>query len=344
MSSRLVYRYWKKDGKLVNNTEIYRATLGFSLRRFLWDWLSMLLAAALIVGDMLIADYATKGALAPIVGAVIGLILASLVLMIILRYVSYTYTAGQIAMMTKGITEGKLPDDVIGEGKQMVTERFGTVAAYFAVTKLINGLFRELGRGIESLGRSVGGDTGEGIGSAINSVIQTMVSYLCDCCLGWVFYRSDKTASKAVLEGGCIYFKHGKTLARNAGRIFGIGIVSFLLIAGVFGAVFYSVIMAVKPEFIGKIAATFARQAQGPDANWLTKLLADPATVPGVLSVAFGAILWEIIHGVFIKPYVLVGVLRNFLASGMKEIPGDAETRQLEGKSAKFRELAEKVI
>ena len=34
----------------------------------------MLLAAALIVGDMLIADYATKGAVGPIAGAVFGII------------------------------------------------------------------------------------------------------------------------------------------------------------------------------------------------------------------------------------------------------------------------------
>ena len=52
---------------------------------------------------------------------------------------------------------------------------------------------------------------------------QVVVAYLCDCCLGWVFYRKAQGAAKATCEGAVLFFRHGKTLARNLGRVFGMG-------------------------------------------------------------------------------------------------------------------------
>ena len=72
-------------------------------------------------------------------------------------------------MMTKGITEGSLPENVIGEGKAIDKERFLTVAAFFAVTNVIKGIFNQLGRGLTNLGGKLGGDTGRSIGSAPTS-------------------------------------------------------------------------------------------------------------------------------------------------------------------------------
>ena len=74
-------------------------------------------------------------------GVGVGLVVGLVVLIILLRWVSYKYKAGQIAMMTKAVTDDELPQDVIGEGKKVVKERFLTVAAYFAVTKVIKGIF-----------------------------------------------------------------------------------------------------------------------------------------------------------------------------------------------------------
>ena len=52
--------------------------------------------------------------------------------------------------------------------------------------------------------------------SVISSVISVVVSYLCDCCLGWVFYRQDVKSAKATCEGAVLFFKHWKTLAKNS--------------------------------------------------------------------------------------------------------------------------------
>ena len=54
-------------------------------------------------------------------------------------------------MMTQAITTGSLPDDVIGEGKKVVRERFSTVALFLAATGVIKGIFQQLGRAITNM-------------------------------------------------------------------------------------------------------------------------------------------------------------------------------------------------
>ncbi|MBQ3410012.1 hypothetical protein IJG66_01475, partial [Candidatus Saccharibacteria bacterium] len=191
----------------MDNKTIYKKTLGFSIRRLGWDILSFIIIIGLSAAGFFLAEQLNnKGLIGLAIGAVIGII----VIAILLRYVSYTYKAGQIAMMTKAVTEDKLPDDVIKAGKEIVKERFTTIAAYFAITGVIKGIFRQIGHSITALGKAIGGDTGNAVGSTVSSVIETVVAYLCDCCLGWVFYRKDEKATKATLEGAVIFFKHGK--------------------------------------------------------------------------------------------------------------------------------------
>ena len=165
----------------MDNMAVYKKTIGFSLRRLVWDLLAMVVLAGCGVAGFMIADKSTNKGL---IGLLVGALVAIVIIVVMMRWVSYKYKAGQIAMMTRGVTEGTLPDDVIGEGKRVVKERFMTVAAFFAVTGIIKGIFNEIGRAITRLGESIGGDTGNAVGSAISTVINTIVSYLCDCCLG----------------------------------------------------------------------------------------------------------------------------------------------------------------
>ena len=52
-----------------------------------------------------------------------------------------------------------------------------------------------------------------------------------------------------------------------------------------------------------------------------------------------GLIVWDIIHSAFIRPFTLVGVLRNYIQSGINEIPTEEAFKVLDGKSAKFKKL-----
>ncbi len=322
----------------MTNKEIYKKTLGFSLRRVLWDFIALVLLAGLATVGFLIGDKAAgSGIIGLLIGAVIGLI----VLIIIMRFVSFMLKAGQIAMMTRGVTEGALPDDVIAEGKKTVKERFTTLAVYFAITGAIKGIFRQLGRLITKLGESIGGDAGGAVGSTVSSIMQTIVNYLCDCCLGWIFYRKDEKPAKAACEGAVLFFKHGKTFVKNMGRVFGIGLASFVIIAGPFFGLLY-LILSKFPEAYEKLAAELSVRL-ADSTSTLATWLKDPKAIPIVFAALGGIIIWSVIHSVFIRPYVLVGVLRNYIESGRNDIPSEASFAELDSKSPKFRKLHDQI-
>ncbi len=318
----------------MDNKQIYKATLCFSIRRVLWDLAALLVYAALCTAGFYIMDKTTdKGLIGLAVGAVIGLI----ALVIFLRWVSYKFKAGQIAMMTRGVAEGELPGDVLAEGTRAVRERFATVAAFFAVTRVIKGIFSQLSRGITAAGQAIGGDNGGTIGSAVSSAIQVVVSYLCDCCLGWVFFRKDVKSTKATLEGAALFFKHGKTLMKNIGRIFGIGLASLAAVGGVFTGIFYLVVSRF-PAVFDRLFAEIMESAARNDIT-IPTWLDSPAMLMLLAAVLGGVIVWSVIHSVFIRPFVLVGVLRNYIRSGIEDMPTEASFALLDSKSSKFRKL-----
>lgn len=316
----------------MDNKEIYKKTLTFSIRRLLWDILALVIIIVTSAAGFFIAEkLADKG----LIGLAIGVVVAIVIIAIISHFISYVFEAGQIAMMTKGIAEGKLEGDVYAEGKKIVKERFLTVAAYYAVTNVIKGIFNELGRAITAVGEHIGGDTGGTVGSAISGIIQVIVSYLCDCCLGWVFYRKDEKATKATLEGAVLFFKHGKTLAKNLGRIFGIGLLSLVVIGGVFFGIFYLIASAFPGSFEG-LAAEFASLTSEGDAP---SFLANAQNLTLIAAGIGGVVMWGIIHATFIRPFVLVGVLRNYIESGKDEKISNEDFNALDKKSKKFAKL-----
>ncbi|MBO4327028.1 MAG: hypothetical protein J5950_07135 [Clostridia bacterium] len=324
----------------MTNKEIYKKTLCFSIRRLVFDIISLLVLAGLAVGGFIIAE--NKFNKGPI-GLVIGLVVGIVILALLTRLVSYIFKAGQIAMMTRGITEGSLPDNVYKEGKRAVKERFATIAGFFAVTAAIKGIFTQIGRGITSAGRAIGGDSGGAVGSAISTAINTLVAYLCDCCLGWVFYRKEKGSVRATCEGAVLFFKHGKTLAKNMGRIFGMSLVSLLAIGGVFFGIFY-LIFSSFPRAFETLAAEFV-VAEGAEveSRWLYDILSNPKTLVIAVAVVAGIAIWSVIHSAFIRPFILTGVLRNYLQSGMEEVPTEEAFASLERISPKFAKLSKQL-
>ena len=318
----------------MTNKEIYQKTIGFSIRRLLWDIFAFLVLAILVgIGFLLAERLSDKGLIGLGIGALLGIIAIS----IFLRYVSYTYKAGQIAMMTRAVTEDSLPEDVISEGKKEVKERFATVAAFFAATRIISGIFSQLGRGIISIGEKLGGENGKTIGNAISIIVEVVVAYLCDCCLGWVFYRKDVKATKATCEGAVLFFKHGKTLGRNMGRVFGMGLASLLLIGGAFTGVFY-LIASHFPALFEQLAAEVAETAVRLETT-IPAYVMELNNLMWICAGIAGVILWGIIHTAFVRPFVLVGVLRNYIASGMQDVPSEDSFALLDSKSEKFRKL-----
>lgn len=324
----------------MTNKEIYKKTLVFSIRKILFDLISLLVVLGLCTLGFVIAGKVLEGtANAGLIGLAIGLVLGLVLVAIVSHFFGYVFKAGQIAMMTRAVTEGSLPDNVYAEGKRVVKERFATVALYYAATNAIKGVFQQLGRAITKIGDSIGGDAGGAVGSAISSAINTLVSYLCDCCLGWVFYRSDKNAAAATLEGAALFFKHGKTLAKNMGRIFGMGLLSLLVIGGAFAGVAYIVLASLGSAIDPIVNIVSQAMAESTSTSYLVTVLKNPAFVPIAIAVVIGIVIWSMVHSAFIRPFILTGVLRNYIESGIKDAPSKESYAKLESLSPKFKKL-----
>ncbi|MBR6072263.1 MAG: hypothetical protein IKP77_05475 [Acholeplasmatales bacterium] len=320
----------------MTNFQVYKRTLSFSFIMFLVDLLAMAIVIGTCTGGYFIMNQSNDRA---VIGLGIGLVIGIIIVVLLQIFVGNRIKAAQIAMMTKGVVENKLPDNVFHEGFNEISGRFGSITVFFLITHLIKGVFRQIGRGLDKIGRAVGGDVGEGVTSAINSAIQVLIGYLCDCCLGWILYRKDENPFKAGCEGAVIFFKHGKTLIRNIGRIFGMGFVSLAVIGGAFFGIFYA-IYSQFPQMFESLSIEIIEMANRNDwqvQEWIT----NPTNLTLFIAAISGIVLWSALHSVLIRPFILVGVLRNFMTAGIKDIPTEQDFAELD-KYPRFAKMHDK--
>jgi hypothetical protein len=319
----------------MTNFQVYKKTLSFSLIGFLVDLLSFIGFFAICAIGFIIADKAfDKG----LIGLAIGFFVAIIFSVLVNIFISNVLKAGHIAMITKGVTEDSLPENVLQEGKKTVKARFATITAFFFITKAIKSIFRQIGRLVTKIGNAVGGETGGTIASIINSFVQILLGYLCDCCLGWVFYRKEINAARATCEGAAIFFKHGKTLFKNIIRIFGIGLISLAVIGGAFFGIGYLISSNLLTGPFDTLAKEIAEASVRNELD-IPKEFTDPKMLMLIISGVAAIFIWNIIHSVFVRPFILVGVMRNFTASGIKDMPTEAELNELDKKSPRFAKV-----
>ena len=323
----------------MTNFQVYKKTLPFSFLNFFVGILELLLVTGLATIGFFVMNKTTDRAL---IGLVMGLVLGMLLLIPIHLLVVNRIKAAQIGMMAIGVVDGTLPDNIVSEGFKEVKGRFARITVFFIVTGAIKGIFRQLGRALNKLGTAVGGDTGNAVTSVIDTGIQTVIGYLCDCCLGWVMYNKNKGVGEAACEGAVIFFKHGKTLIRNIGRIFGMGILSIVVIGGAFFGLSYVIFMNFPTMFedLAKEITEFGTRNDIDIANFIK----DPMTLRIVVCAIIGVVFWSLLHSLLIRPFILVGVLRNFMKSGLEEKISDADFDLLASKSPKFQKLRNRAI
>ena len=318
----------------MTNFQVYRKTLSFSLVEFLINLLGFaVLVGCTVLGFVIGNQINDMGILGLAVGFIVGII----AMVLITIFLANRVKAAQIAMMVKGVDEGNLPDHTFSAGMTEVKGRFGKITAFYFITNAIKGIFRQIGRGINKIGTAVGGQVGDTVTSAIDSAIQVLIGYLCDCCLGWILYRQEVNSFKAGCEGAVIFFKHGKTLFRNIGRIFGMGLLSFLLIGGALFGGFY-LICQLMPDTFQTLANEIAEIGVRNGGD-IPEVLTNPLTLMIAVAAVAAIIIWSMLHSVLIRPFILVGVLRNFMEAGKKDIPTEADFKELDGKSPRFAKL-----
>lgn len=316
----------------MTNFQIYRKTLPFSLVTFLVDILAVVILIGLSVAGFFIAPAGQ-----PLIGVLIGLVLGIILSVLINIFISNRIKAAQISMMTQGVANNSLPEHTYSAGFQSIKGRFGKITLFFTITNAIKGAFQQVGRGMVGIGKAIGGNAGQGVAGAIDGMVQTLIGYLCDCCLGWVLYREDENGFKAACEGAAIFFKHGKALLKNAGRIFGMGLVSLLVIGGAFTGIIYLVLLQF-PDAMTALAGEIQKLST-EGSNNIPAFLYDVKILTIVVAAVGAVVLWGIIHSVLIRPFILTGVLRNFVEVGKKEKITESDLDKLESISPKFTKM-----
>ena len=317
----------------MTNFQVYKKTLPFSFLQFLVD----MLALAVVLGASTIGFFIMNSADLALVGLLVGLIVGALITIPINIFLANRVKAAQISMMTKGVTVGELPEHTVKAGFDSLKGRFGRITGFYFITRAIKAIFNQLARTINKIGTAVGGDVGNGVTSAINSAIEIVIGYLCDCCMGWILFREDVSMARAGCEGAAIFFKNGKTLIRNIGRIFGIGFLSLVVIGGAFFGVFFLIFNQFPTMFV-TFRDEIVKAITSADGT-VPEFLENPLTLMIIVAAIGGLIMFGILHSVFIRPFILVGVLRNFMAVGQKELPTEADFAEIAKKSPKFAKL-----
>ncbi|MDO4548606.1 MAG: hypothetical protein Q4D04_10935, partial [Clostridia bacterium] len=288
----------------MNNGQIYLKTFRFSIYRLLLGLAGIIVAALITMAGYYITLPMPTDTNVIVTG--ISLIVGLIACWLISRYGGYLFKAGQIAMITRGVTEGELPDNVVSEGIAAVKSRFLTVNVYFAITSAISGISNQITRGLNAITGALGGLSGnddtknvvQGVGAVISLFISIVLEYVNYCCLGWVFYKKDENAFKSTCDGAVIYFQNWKTMLANAGKVLGMTLLSLILIGGIFFMVFD----AVLPQ-------------QFMTAAELTDLEMDltPEDIAIIVRVVLAVVAWLFVHAALVQPYILVSVMRKYI-------------------------------
>ena len=313
----------------MGNVEIYRKTLRFSVMRLLVTILGIFIIVALPLATFLVTAGMSEVACA--VATFVAFIVGIVVFVLIIRYCGYLFTAAQVAMITEGVSKGTLPDDVYAAGKQAVKRRFVTASVYFALWSITKAITNQITAGLNALGRVADAGNNAGPASTVAGIVSTVISvvleYLNYCSLGWVFLNADQSPFKSTCDGAVVYFQNWKTLLQNAGKVIGIGGAFFGLGYLVFGSI--PSLTAVLADI--DAAATLDDGSAVP-----------PGTSLIILCAIVALLLWGGIHSAFVKPFILISVMRRYIEAGLANPPKVDLYGKLAGMSAGFRKALER--
>ncbi len=197
--------------------ELFRKTFGFAMAKLLLGGVTVLVSVILLAILMGIGWLFDGGGL--VICFFIWLALIGVVRFAIMHYFGYLVKAGHIAVLAEAVTTGKVPENQVRYGKEMVKERFGTANVYFAVDKLVTGSVKQIQRGVEKLGNALDFIPGmQAVTSAAKFFIDLSLGYIDECCLGYTFYKKEQGAFQSACDGVVIYAQNIKTLLKNAAK------------------------------------------------------------------------------------------------------------------------------
>lgn len=208
------------------------------------------------------------------------------------RYVGYMLKAGHVAIVSKAVTTGSVPENQFQMAKEMVTKRFATSNVYFVVDRLVSGAVSQLQKGLGTVDKLLGGIPGV---SAIISFLQLFIGialgYVDECCLGYTFLKEDQSAFKSAADGVVIYFQNWKTLLKDAAittlvvivATFAAWLLPFIVFMSIFGALGLPWVIAL----IIAVVVAIALKSAFIDSYMMVKMMVSYMTVAPDTEITF---------------------------------------------------------
>ncbi len=240
----------------------------------------------------------------------IWVIVTAVVYRMALSYMGYLIRAAHVAIVSKAVTEGVIPDNMVEVGKQMVQERFGATNAYMVINHLVNGAVRQLQSVVNQIDNLLDGIPGlEKVMDVVKVFIRIFLGYIDECCLGYTFYKKGENAFKCGCDGVVIYFQNAKHLLKSA------FVTAILVVVSTFVSWFVPFLV-----FAGIFNLFGLSSAYG---------------VAAVISILVAVAVKE----AFIDPFILVKTMTAYMeVAPQTEITVDLYDK-LSGMSSKFKEL-----
>lgn len=209
---------------------LFNKTMPFCMAKFVLGGVLVLVSALLFAIMMGIGWLFSDGGI--FVALLLWLAAIKGIHWVIMHGFGYLVKAGHVAVIAETMKTGQVPANQVNYGKQMVTERFGTSAAYFAIDKLISGAIKQIQGKIDKLGNKLDFVPGmETIAGAAKFFVDIALGYVDECCLGWTFYNNEQNAFKSGADGVVIYVQNWKTVLKNAALTMIKVIIGMILIA-----------------------------------------------------------------------------------------------------------------
>lgn len=187
-------------------------------------WAKLLLGGAtVLISAVLLAVFMGLGWLfgenAMVIMFILWVSATGVVRYVIMHYMGYLVKAGHIAVIAEACFTGKIPDNQVNYGKEMVKQRFATSNIYFAIDQLVSGAVKQIQGAIGKLGNKLDFIPGMGaVTGAAQFFTSISLGYIDECCLGWTFYNKEQGAFKSAADGVVIYAQNWKVLLKDAAK------------------------------------------------------------------------------------------------------------------------------
>jgi hypothetical protein len=134
------------------------------------------------------------------------------------RYVLYLLKAGHIAVLTKLITDGKLPDGVnqVEYGKSIVTEKFAQTNVLFVLDSLITGIVRAFNRTLDWIASMIPIPGVESLVKFVNGIIHMATTFIDETVFSYNLARGDENVWRSSSDAVVYYGQNVKPVLKTA--------------------------------------------------------------------------------------------------------------------------------